>query len=199
MSEPDTIRPVRDTIERLEDMGRDTPITIGRMIEAFGPTSFVPALMVPAILVVSPLSGIPLFSSVCGLSIALIALQMVFARRAVWLPRVLMQRRVDPDTLRAAMRRMRVLADRLDRFARNRFPALVQPPGNLLPQVMCVVSGAAMPVLELVPFSSSILGMAVLSCSVALIARDGLFVVIGAAFMAVAVAVPAFVVTSLGG
>jgi hypothetical protein len=56
-----------------------------------------------------------------------------------------------------------------------------------------------MPVLELVPFSSSILGMAVLSCSVALIARDGLFVVIGAGFMALAVAVPAFVVTSLGG
>ena len=36
----------------------------------FGESSFLPALMVPSLLVVSPLSGIPLFSSVCGLTIA---------------------------------------------------------------------------------------------------------------------------------
>jgi len=199
MSEAATPHPVRDTVQRLEDLTGGGPVTLGMMIEAFGPTSFVPALTVPALLVVSPLSGIPLFSTACGVSITLIALQMVFARRVVWLPRVLLQRRVDPQGLRAAMRRMRGLAERLDRFSRDRFRVLVQPPGHRLPQVMCIVSGASMPVLELVPFSSSILGMAVLSCSVAFIARDGLFVFVGAAFMALAAAIPVFVVTSLGG
>jgi hypothetical protein len=199
MSQADSFHPVRDTIQQLEVLEREEQITLGTMIEAFGPTSFVPALMVPTILVVSPLSGIPLFSTVCGLSIALISLQMVFARRAVWLPQVLLQRRIDPQRLRAAMRRMRGLADRLDHFAKDRLRVLVQPPGNRLPQTMCVVSGGSMPVLELVPFSSSILGMAVLSCSVAFIARDGLFVFVGAGFMALAAAVPVYVLTSFGG
>ncbi|NBD29543.1 MAG: exopolysaccharide biosynthesis protein [Alphaproteobacteria bacterium] len=194
-----TSHPVRDTIARLEELGNEDTITLGMLISAFGPTSFVPALMVPAILVVSPLSGIPLFSTVCGLSIALIALQMVFARRHVWLPRILLQRTVRRNRLQGALRRMHGLADRLDRVARDRFRVLVTAPGNRLPQAMCVVSGGSMPVLELVPFSSSILGMAVLSCSVAFIARDGLFVFVGAGFMALAAVIPVFVLSSFGG
>ena len=198
MSDADHIHPVRDTIERLENLGNEDTITLGMMIEAFGPTSFVPALMVPAILVVSPLSGIPLFSTICGLSIALIALQMVFARRFVWLPGVLLKRRVHRARLQSALHRMHGLADRLDRIARDRFRVLVYPPGNRLPQAMCVVSGGSMPLLELVPFSSSILGMAVLSCSVAFIARDGLFVFLGAGFMALGALIPAYVLTTIG-
>ncbi|HKL70423.1 exopolysaccharide biosynthesis protein [Salibaculum sp.] len=194
-----TTKPVRDTIERLEALGDADPITLGMMLHAFGPTSFVPALMVPSLLVVSPLSGIPLFSTICGLSIALIAMQMLFARRSVWLPEVLLRRHVRRSQLHAALQRMHGLADRLDRVSRDRFRVLVQPPGDRLPKAMCVVSGASMPLLELVPFSSSILGMAVLSCSVAFIARDGLLVFVGAGFMAMASAIPIYVLTSFGG
>ncbi|KPP84088.1 MAG: putative ABC transporter permease component [Rhodobacteraceae bacterium HLUCCA08] len=189
--------PVREVVGRLEEMSDRAELRLGELLEAFGPTSFVPALMVPAILVVSPLSGIPLFSSICGLTIMLIALQMVFARRHLWLPRFVMERRVKGDKLRRAMVRMRRVADFMDRMSRDRLRFLVMTPCNRIPQAMCAVSGGSMPFLELLPFSSSILGMAVLSCAVGFLARDGLFVFIGAAFMSLAAAIPIYAWTAL--
>lgn len=191
--------PVREVVGRLEDMSDRQEVRLRELLEAFGPTSFVPALMVPAILVVSPLSGIPLFSSICGLTIMLIALQMFFARRHLWLPRFVMERRVKGDKLRRAMGKMHRVADFMDRVSRDRLRFLVVTPGNRVPQAMCAVAGGSMPFLELLPFSSSILGLAVLSCSVAFLARDGIFVFVGAAFMSVAAAIPVYAWTALSG
>jgi hypothetical protein len=51
-------------------------------------------------------------------------------------------------------------------------------------------------VLEIVPFSSSILGAAVLCFSVSLLTRDGLFVVFGMAIMAAVALLPLFVLNA---
>lgn len=184
---------VRDIIDRLALLGdREDEVVLRDMMEAFGNASFVPAMMVPAILVVSPLSGIPGFSSLCGLTILLIATQMILPRRHLWLPSWLMRRRVNGDTLNNAMRRMERFADWIDSKTRDRLGALIDWPGQKVPQILAAVCGGAMPLLELVPFSSSILGTAVLCFSVAFLSRDGIFVVAGICIMAVASLLPVF-------
>ena len=45
------------------DVAERDDVSIGDLITAFGPASFLPLLLLPAITLVSPLSGIPLFSS----------------------------------------------------------------------------------------------------------------------------------------
>ena len=57
----------------------------------------MPPLMLPALLVVSPLSSIPLFSSACGLIIALISVQMVLHQHKLWLPPGARPTRVEHD------------------------------------------------------------------------------------------------------
>ena len=191
--------PVRDVVARLEEMMQEDHVTLGDLISAFGPASFVPALMVPALLVVSPLSGVPFFSSLCGLTIALIALQMLVAREHLWLPAVLMRRRVGAARLRRTMASIHRVADWLDRNSRDRLRLLVHPPGIALPQGLAALCGAMMPFLELLPFSSSILGMAVLMFSVSFLARDGLWVIAGCAWIGLAATVPALVWASFSG
>jgi len=195
--ENEALRPVQDVVERLTEIAARDVLTLRDLIEAFGPASFVPALMVPAILVVSPLSGIPFFSSVCGLTIALVALQMLMARTHLWLPGFLMQRRISGAQLAGAMRRIRRLAGWIDRNSRDRLSALTTMPGVLLPRALAMLCGLMMPFLELMPFSSSILGMATLLFAVSFLARDGIFVIAGVAVMAVAAMVPVVIVTSL--
>jgi hypothetical protein len=56
-------------------------------------------------------------------------------------------------------------------------------------QLASLLSGAAMPVLELVPLTSSILGLAVVFFSVSMVTRDGLLALGGMAVIAGAVAV----------
>lgn len=187
--------PVRDVIAKLETIMEGDDVALGDLVAAFGSASFAPALMVPALLVVSPLSGIPFFSSICGLTITLIALQMLAARKHLWLPRVLMRRSVGAARLRRAMARIHRVADWLDRHSRDRLLVLVRPPGIALPQALAAFCGAVMPFLEIVPFSSSILGLAVVMFSVSFLARDGLWVIAGCVCIALAALIPVFVVS----
>ncbi len=189
----DAPHPVRDVVERLGALSERETVTLGELTEAFGPASFVPALMVPALLVVSPLSGIPVFSSICGLTIALIALQMVVRRRFLWLPGWIRRRQLGGSQLGSAVGRLTRLADWLDRHSRARLRVLVRMPGGLVPRIGAVLCGLAMPFLELVPFSSSLLGTAVLLFSVSFLARDGLYVLAGLIVMGTAATVPVLV------
>jgi hypothetical protein len=176
---------VRDIVSRLEEVSDQDRVALQDLVESCGTASFVPALMVPALLVVTPLSGIPLISSICGITIALIAAQMLWKRDHVWLPGFVLRRQVPGRKLRGAFQRMESIAGLLDRHTRDdRLHALVGRGGRVVPQGLCVVAGGLMPVLELVPFSSSILGTAVLCFSVAMLTRDGLLVLIGIAIMA---------------
>lgn len=184
--------PVTNVLDRLDSLTDAEHVTLTRMVQAFGDASFVPALMVPALLVVSPLSGIPLFSSLCGLTIALISAQMLARRSHLWVPGVLGRRRVAGARLAKAVKALRGPAGWLDRHTGARLRLLFRAPLSLLPPVMAMVCGVAMPFLELVPFSSSILGTAVLLIAVGLLSRDGVWIVVAGAVMAVASAIPAY-------
>lgn len=190
-----TAHPVRDIVDRLHDAADRDRVRLRDVVEAFGETSFLPMLMVPALLVLSPLSGIPFFSSVCGLTIVFISAQMLWpGRDHLWLPDFLMRQQVDGEKARGAARRLRRLADWLDGHTRDRFHVLVSRPFRPQLEAICLLCGAAMPVMEFVPFSSSILGLAVLCFCTAMLARDGLFVVLGFVVMGIAAMVPVTVV-----
>lgn len=187
----DTHEGVGTILRRVHRLAARGTLSLRDVVSAFGDRSFVPVLMVPALLVVSPLSGIPVFSSICGLSIALVAGQMVFGRDHLWLPDRLMRQSVDAARVHAALKPMRRVAGWIDGHARNRLAALVDGPLAKLPQVLAMLAGLSMPFLELVPFSSSLLGLAVLFFSAGFLARDGLFALVGIAIMALAGLVPA--------
>lgn len=183
---------VRDVLDRLGALSDADQVTLAQMLRSFGDASFVPALMVPALLVVSPLSGIPLFSSACGLTIALIAAQMLARRDHLWVPGVLGRRHVPGAALATAVKALHRPAGWLDRHTSQRLRLFFRAPLSLLPPLMAMACGLAMPFLELVPFSSSILGGAVLMIAVGLLSRDGRLVIVAAGIMAIATAIPAY-------
>lgn len=191
--------PVRDVVDRLTAHADKPEVTVRDMIAGFGQTSFLPVMMAAALLVVSPLSGIPLFSSVCGLSIAFVASQMFMGRDHLWLPKFVMNQKVSGTRLCGALRRITRGADWLDERAKRRMLFMVRGPMRKGLEFMCILCGGAMPFLELVPFSSSILGLAVLLISTALLTRDGLFAATAAALMAAAAMVPVTVVSAMAG
>lgn len=147
--------------------------------------------MVPAILVLSPLSGIPFFSTLCGTCIVLISLQMVLAKDHLWLPGWIMRRPIPGHKLAQGLHRLERFAAWIDARSHRRMQPLVHGPGAKLVEALALLCGAIMPVMELVPFSSSILGAGVLFFCIAFLARDGLWVLPGLLCMMVAVSIPA--------
>jgi hypothetical protein len=185
-------RPVTAIIDRLEDTTTRDQVTLRCMIEAFGKSSFTTAMCVPALLVTSPLSGIPLFSSACGILIASIAAQMLVGRDHLWLPAFVMNRSVGNDKMLAALRRLHRVGERIDAMTRPRLRPLMTRPFRKLYQALCVFCGVLMIFLEIVPFSSSILGMATILFATAIIVRDGVLACLGVAIMCLGASLPLF-------
>lgn len=187
---PPRTRPVRDIVERMDRACAGDHVSLRDILAAFGTTAFLPPMMALALLVVSPLSGVPLFSSAVGLSIMLIAGQMLAGRDTLWLPEFLLRRRISGRRGRAALDRLRGVADWIDGHTERRLTPLTAAPMRRLVPLFCFVCGMIMPLLELVPFSSSLLGLAVLSMCTALLVRDGLVLVAGLACVALAALLP---------
>lgn len=170
---------VENVIERARNGLHEGKVSVRDVVEALGRASFAPLLLVPALVVVTPASGIPLLSSICGISIALIAIQMLFGRAHVWLPDWIMRRSIPEARLAKAFDWLTPIARFLDRITRVRLRALVERPFLLVPQLLAFLSGAVMPLLEVLPFTSSMLGATVSLLAVGMVTRDGLLVVLG--------------------
>lgn len=182
--------PVQQVINRLDALTDHENLEVGDILDAFGATAFVPVLMVLALIVVSPLSGIPFLPTFFGLMIAMVSTQMLLNWPRIWLPGVLRRRTLSGARLHGALNWLRGLADWLDRTARRRFRLLVSTPLDALVKASCILCGLSMPFLELVPFSSSILGAAVIAFCTGLLTRDGLFALLGWGLMTIAAMVP---------
>lgn len=170
---------ITDLIGRVRGAADAPRVSIRQVVEALGEDSLPPNLMIPALAVVSPLSGVPLFSSICGIMIALISAQMLIGRDHVWLPGFLMDRQVSGAKLRKALDWMERPARFLDRVTDERLTLLVRRPMRWVVQAICLCCGMAMPFLELVPFTSTLMGVVVSLMAFGLLARDGAFVVLG--------------------
>lgn len=194
--EPDVaeLTSIAAVLDRVDAAAEAEELSFRDVVEAVGEASFVPVLMAPALAVVTPLSGIPLFSSFCGLIIVLVSVQMVLDRDHLWLPGWIMRRRFPGHRVRQATGRIRGFTGYIDRHARNRLEFLQHRPFPQITEVVCMFCGLAMPFLELVPFTSSLLGLAVTLLSLALLVRDGLLVLFGLAAVAGAVGLLSYLV-----
>jgi hypothetical protein len=177
-SDQEELNSLSDVMDRAAGVAERDQVTVDNILDAFGHASFVPLLLVPALLVVTPLSGIPAFSSFCGVLIFLISVQWLAGRDHLWLPQWIMRRKISGERLRDALDKIRPWTARLDRHTRKRFGFLFHRPLRFIPPLACTLFGAVMPLLELVPFSSSLLGAAVVLLSFSMLTRDGLYALI---------------------
>ncbi len=114
---------------------------------------------------------------VCGLLLALVAVQIVFGREAPWLPRQLMNRSMARTDVERAVGRAVPVFRRLERISRPRMTFLDTPIAmRLMGGVILILS---LGLLFAPPFVGQIpLGLAVCLVGLGLVERDG-FVVVG--------------------
>ncbi|MPY71592.1 MAG: exopolysaccharide biosynthesis protein [Alphaproteobacteria bacterium] len=161
--------------------GVDGRVCVGHLLDIMGERSFGAVLLAPSLIVVSPLSGIPGLSTVVGLIIALIAGQMLVGCDHIWLPRTLRERCIAQGKMEKALRLLAPGARLVDRLVSHRLAVFTRSPFSHAIPAICVAIGLAMPLLEIVPFASSILAAAVAAFALALVARDGALAVVAMA------------------
>lgn len=175
---------VRDLEELLDQLAWSadtdhTQISVQEIITAVGTRSFGPLLMLVGALIASPLSGIPMFPSITAAIVLLVSVQLLLGKRYFWLPSWLLRRTVPREKMATAVRWLRPSARFIDRLIRPRLVLLVK--GSVATRIaalLCLVIASVMPLLEFIPFSSSLAGVVLTAFGLSLVSRDGLLALV---------------------
>lgn len=178
---------VRSVIDRVEHAGKDGRVAVADVVDEIGTGAFGPLLLVPALVLVSPASGIPGIPTIGSLLISLIAIQIVAHRKILWLPAFLRNRTISKKRLDNAMAYLHKPARLIDRLTRRRLVFLVGWPFRIVPALISSVMVLFAPAFEMVPFSVSVAAAAVSLFGLAMVAEDGLLVLVGLAFVCAAI------------
>jgi hypothetical protein len=176
---PPGLRGLTEIINQVIDLAAADRISLREVLRTIGDASFAPILLLPALAVATPLSCIPFFSTTMGILIFLIAGQMLLQRQHLWFPRWVLRREVQGHLVRDGFRKLYPIARWIDARTQTRMRIFARRPLVFVPQMLCLVSGMIMPLLEFVPFTSSIIGVGVALLALGILTRDGLLTIIG--------------------
>lgn len=158
-------------------------LSVQDMLAEIGDRSFATALLVPALILVSPISGIPGTPTLGAIVVILIVGQWIAGRDHLWLPGFVMRRRVSSARLLKALAWFDRPAAFLDRHTAPRLSLLTMGPLMLLPLLTVLAIAATWPLLELLPFVTTIGAFAVSLFAFGLMTRDGAYVALGYVFV----------------
>ena len=175
--EPDSIEDVLECVEGAG--GGRQRVSVSDIVERIGDDAFAPLMLVPALTALSPASAIFGLSTVCGLTIALIAIQIVIGRRKLWLPEFILRWTISSRRRDQIVHVLSKPAHLVDGLTHRRLSVIVAPPLDRLWALICMMLALVMPALELVPMSASILAGAISLFALAILARDGFVALLG--------------------
>ncbi|WP_346839732.1 exopolysaccharide biosynthesis protein [Microbulbifer sp. SAOS-129_SWC] len=167
-------------------------VSLDLVLRASGRRSFSPLLLLAGVILFSPLSGIPGVPTLMGLLVLLTTLQLLAGRRTFWLPQWLLRRSLSKRKFQRALGYLHKPAQFADRCLQPRLQFLVRRAGAVLVAVICTAIALALPLMEVVPFSATIAGIALTAFGLALVAHDGLLAIFAFAFTGLAVATIVF-------
>lgn len=181
-------------VERVEGVAEEVdPVTLGAILDALGRRSFGVALLVPGLVTLAPLVGdVPGVPTLMALVVLLSAGQLLFGRERPWLPRWLLERRVEAATVRKVVGWLRPGVRVMDRVLDPRLTVLTGRPARHVIAAVCVVVAAVMPVMELVPFSANVAGVLLTGFGLSVVTSDGLLVLVTLGVAGAIAAVVAF-------
>lgn len=175
----DSIGEVVGGIEAIAE--REDKVSIDDLLDTFGDRSFAPLMLILALIGMTPVGAIPTVPTIIALCIAIIAGQMAWGRKHVWLPGFVTGRGISSERLTKGKDKLRKVASVLDSIAKGRLKALASGPARRVVAGLIVVLCLALPVLEIVPFAAAAPFLAIAMLSLALMVRDGLVLLIGGA------------------
>lgn len=149
-------------------------VSIKSIMDHVGHRSFGSLLLVAGLLTLAPIIGdIPGVPTLIGMFVLLIAGQLLMGQHYFWLPKWLLNRAITAEKLTKALDWLDKPAAIIDKFIKPRLLLFVSGFAKYMIAIMCVVIALCMPIMEVVPFSANLAGIALAAFGLSLIAEDG--------------------------
>ncbi|EWH10856.1 exopolysaccharide synthesis, exoD [Catenovulum agarivorans DS-2] len=179
---------IESIINGIDDTAQVEDVQFGQLIAAFEKRGFGALLMLPALIALSPLSVVPGIPTVCGLSIMLISVQLLYGRQHIWLPSKLSKVKLKASRVKKAAQILRPIGRRLDLMLIPRWEFVDSKAFFWLAAIICAVSGLFMVPLEVVPFAVTIPNLIVFVIALGICTNDGVVALVGVGIAMLAVA-----------
>ncbi len=156
------------------------PIDFGLLAESLGTRSHMLMILILSLPNSLPVPGIPGLSTLTGLPILFIALQIIWGRESVWLPRSLARKKLPTHFMRKLLDKTIPLLVKTEKFIHPRFELLCTP----FVQKLVAVFIAIMAFILALPIVGANFppGLSITLMAFALLSRDGLFVMASIVF-----------------
>lgn len=155
-------------------------ITVGQFVQMLGDRSFALSILIFSIPNSLPVPGIPGFSTITGIPILLIALQIVFGRKAIWLPKKVAEKQFSHAVIVKIIKKALPIILWIERFVRPRLTPICESYGERLIGVLMAAMAA---ILSLPIVGGNFLpGFSISLMALALLENDGIFALFGMFF-----------------
>lgn len=170
-------------IERVEQLTYiNGEVCLEDIAKIVGTRWFGPMLMIPGLVLVVPgIGDVPGMAVLMGFVVLLLSVQAIVDRSRVWLPHWLARRNVSERKVLKAIKWVRKPAAFVDRHTRRRMTWAVKHSSFYVIAATCIGIAAMTPVLELIPGSAMLAGIAITTFGMALLAHDGLIALVAIA------------------
>jgi len=171
---PDEDRTFSDVLESL-GYGDDPQLSLREMVEAFGERGFGAVILMLSLMALIPWP--PGGKAVFSVPIILIAAELALQRDKVWLPRWLMKASVSRATYQSASQKILPRLRQVERLTRPRIPVLTGELADVIVGIICILLALMMALP--VPFGDALPGLTLAIFGLAIIQRDGVFIIAG--------------------
>ncbi|MEX0772776.1 MAG: exopolysaccharide biosynthesis protein [Balneolales bacterium] len=178
------INSVEQLLDCIEKIGPDEErISMNAILEAVGTQSLGPSFLIAGLITLAPLIGdIPGVPTIMGIFVFLTAGQLLLFRENLWFPKWLLNRSISRDKLHKALKWLHRPGRFIDRLLKPRLTIFVQGAGIFFIGVACTIVALVMPLMEFIPFSANIAGVALTAFGLSLITRDGFLALLALLF-----------------
>jgi hypothetical protein len=129
----------------------------------------------------------PGLSAVTGFPLLLISVQMIFNVKTLWLPKSVLKRKIKKEQLQKVCNVLHPYLIRVEKIIHPRLFWLVKYPSDRLIAFICAI--LSLIIMLPIPFGNAIPAFAICLFSIAILQRDGFFVILGIIFSALGFAV----------
>jgi hypothetical protein len=175
-SVPDQARSrTSDVVVLLIDRTRQEDVTLRNLTDRLGDRTFGMLLVLMAVF-----NFIPLVSVFFGVLISLLGMQMVVGMKSARLPKMVLDRQLSPERVRAALQKIEPKLRSIEKYIRPRWLFTEAPIIDRINGLVVIVLGAIITVP--IPFTNLVPALLVILMGVGLLERDGLVQVAAASF-----------------
>lgn len=176
--------PLSTILRELGDEPAGT-LNVGEVVGRFGPRAFGAVLFLFGLLNLVPWP--PGGTTITGIPLLLISLQLMVGMHSLWLPRVVTERDVDRGLIQKLLKRLLPVLTRVETFSKPRLDFVFGPIGDRVLGLVCALLAV---VIALPIFGGNFLpAVAVTVLALALVQRDGLLGLMGYGVVAASVGV----------